>query len=127
MNKVVVGQALRFAVVGGISTIVNYAIYYALYKGIALHYQLSSAVGFMTGVAVGYSLNKYWTFGVVEKKNQEVAKYFAVYLVSLLLSLAFLHLTVELVGINPNIANFFAICLTTVTNFLGTKFLVFKV
>ncbi|MCS7005744.1 MAG: GtrA family protein [Cytophagales bacterium] len=126
INKVIIKQAFRFGVVGGISTIVNYGVYYVLYQFIGLHYQIASAIGFITGVFVGYGLNKYWTFESHEKQSAEIAKYFGVYIASLLLSLGFLYVCVEVIKISANIANLFAICLTTMTNFLGTKFLVFR-
>jgi hypothetical protein len=58
--------------------------------------------------------------------NSLLPKYCLVYLASLLLSIIFLKIAVGIVGIAPEIANIFAICLTTCTNFLGTKFFVFK-
>jgi len=119
-------QFLRFIVVGLLSTIVNYGLFYGLLSG-GLHYQLASALGFLAGVGIGYPLNKKWTYDHKEEAGKKLkAKYLAVYMASLGLSLAFLYLTVDLWGIDARLANLLAIGLTTMTNFIGTKFLVFR-
>lgn len=121
------GQFIRFAVVGVLCTIVNYAVFYALLEGISLHYQLASATGFLAGLAIGYPLNKAWTYNHKEKSSRKLkVGYLGVYLGSLALSLAFLYVAVDLVGIDARYANILAIGLTTCTNFLGTKFFVFR-
>lgn len=121
------GQFVRFAVVGVIATIINYAVFYVLLTAGDWHYQLASASGFLAGLAAGYPLNKSWTYkheGTVSAHKK--AGYISVYLASLALSLAFLYVAVDIVGLDARIANVLAIGITTCTNFIGTKFLVFR-
>ena len=88
---------------------------------------ISSGIGFVAGVFAGFFLNKNWTFDsrLVQTKRI-IISYFLVYIFSLALSLVFLKIAVGIFHISPEIANLLAICLTTCTNFIGTKFYVFK-
>lgn len=118
-------QFSKFLLVGLGSTAVNYGVFLIFLN--FSHYLLASAIGFIAGVFFGFFLNKNWTFSSSDIEARSILiHYFAVYLFSLCLSLIFLRITVGALGIPPQIANFLAICLTTCTNFIGTKFFVFK-
>ena len=125
--KKLITQFSKFVLVGILATIVNYGSFYILFHFLSVHYLIASASGFMAGVLAGYPLNRIWTFQAHDKKrHRDIVKYYSVYVVSLSLSLLFLKITVGVFGIDPRIANIFAIGLTTCTNFLGLKFIVFR-
>lgn len=118
----------KFVIVGIISTIVNYSIFYYFLEYLIIgFYKIASAIGYSSGVFVGFFLNKYWTFEAKEKNfRREIPIYFTVYFFSLLIGLLFLEFEVIFLKINVLIANFLTIVLTTIMNFIGTKFIVFK-
>lgn len=117
----------KFIMVGSWSTVINYGMFYALLQLVGINYLISSAIGFICGVFAGYELNRRWTFRVgKEKSYTEYIKYFTIYMLSLLLSLIFLKCTVYIIGLDPKVANILAIGLTTCTNFIGIKIMVFK-
>lgn len=126
MNKLS-KQFLKFCLVGVFATVINYGIFYLLINVFDFNYMLSSSVGFLSGVVAGFPFNKSWTF---KSKNDDWSKqillYGMVYTLSLILSLIFLKIQVEYLGLDPKIANIFCICLTTLTNFMGTKLFIFK-
>ena len=119
-------QFFKFLVIGVLSTLVNYLCFYVLFKHYLVYYLFSSALGFVAGVFVGYGLNKTWTFQVSKSSERYLHKYFAVYCISLLISILILKFMVSTLMFVPELANFVAIGVTTCTNFLGVKFLVFK-
>lgn len=117
----------RFLIVGGFSTIINYLFFYLLYIFLHVNYLFASAAGFLAGVAFGYMLNKTWTFRISSPSTKGlVVKYLTVYLVSLCLGLIAIHILIAIFKVNPLLANLFAIILTTCTNFIGTRLLVFR-
>jgi putative flippase GtrA len=125
-NKIGI-QFYKFIVVGVVATLVNYSIFYILLEFLKINYLISSAFGFLFGMVIGYFLNRKWTFQIeIKTTNAEIIKYFLVYTFSLILSLIFLKITVDAFKINAKIANFFALILTTFTNFIGIKITVFK-
>ncbi len=126
-NMPIAGEFLRFIVVGVLSTIVNYGVFYVLLRGFDVSYLIASAAGFLSGVGVGYRLNKSWTYAHQGRSSLALTmKYLAIYAVSLALGLAFLAELVNSLGLDARLANVLTIGLTTMTNFIGTKFWVFR-
>jgi putative flippase GtrA len=91
-----------------------------------LDYLLSSAIGFMAGVFLGFAMNKGWTFESSETSYIHLVKYVLIYCISLGISLLFLKYIIEANGINKYAGNIIAIGITTCTNFIGIKLLVFN-
>ena len=116
----------KFLAVGVFSTIINYCAFYILFKIFGVFYIASSIFGFLCGVFAGYQFNKKWTFSVVKSNKNHAFAYFCVYVCSLIVGVACLKALVEGLNFMPEIANFLMICLTTMTNFIGVKFVVFR-
>ncbi len=119
-------EIIKFLIVGGVSTALNYSSFFILLKLFELNYLLSSGLGYIFGLVLGYSLNKNWTF---EYKNESIKtklRYVVVYGVNLLLSLLILKGLKTNIGLNPIIGNFIVICYTTIANFMGIKIFVFN-
>ena len=119
-------QFFKFVTVGILSTSLNYSCFYVLFSFFSLNYMLSSATGYLFGVFVGFIFNKGWTFQYQIITVKEPLQYITVYTFSLLLGLAFLRVLVSKLNIPPEIANVATIALTTITNFSGLKFWVFR-
>jgi putative flippase GtrA len=118
---------LKFLFVGGLFTILNYAIFYILFRFFGVHYIIASAIGYITGLVLGYFVNKLWTYQVSKDSEESYAfMYLLVYMVSLAAGSFFLKVLVDYLHINELISNIFSIGLSTIMNFLGTNFLVFK-
>ena len=118
---------LKFVLVGGVSTSFNYALFYALHVFFNINYLIASATGYISGIFISYWLNKYFTFKAFEKATtKEIAKYYSVFIVSMLIGLAFLSFLVEILGMLPVYANILMIGFTVILNYLGTYYFVFK-
>ncbi len=113
-------------VVGGISTVLNYAVFLLLLNVFGVNYLLATIVGFATGAILGYYLNKTWTYDASDKGHSAAITYISLYSISLLAGLGFFWMLVEKLQIPPEFGNIFVIILTTIMNFLGTKFWVFS-
>ena len=120
-------QFQKFLGVGLISTAINYGLFFISFRFFHIHYIVSSVVGYCSGVLFGFSVNRSWTFRSLEtRKYRELFFYLMVYFSSLILSILFLRFLVLTLYLSPLLANIFAIGLSTVTNFLGCKLLVFQ-
>jgi hypothetical protein len=117
-------QISRFLIVGALSTILNYVVFLISLHHLNFHYLIANAAGFISGLALGYPLNKKWTFKK-DSQGQTFNKYFVVYTSSLLISMVFLKVTIGIFEFPAEISNVFAIAITTCTNFVGTKYFVF--
>lgn len=120
---------LKFLVIGGISTILNYAVFFLLFHRFAIYYVLASAAGYVAGVVVGYLFNRHWTFAAdkaLHRQSREFMLYCTVYVISLLTSLLLLAALVDWLGLDARVANGLVIAVSTLINFIGLRFMVFK-
>jgi putative flippase GtrA len=60
-------ELIRFLIIGGLSTILNYLVFLALLHGLNFNYLISNSLEFIAGVSFGYLFNKKWTFGHQQK------------------------------------------------------------
>ena len=119
-------KIFKFFVVAFLATFLNYLIFYFLLEALNVDYRISSATGIISGVFLGYYLNSKWTFQKSKKSKSKIVKYYAVYLTSLLISIYCLQLFVSKAGMDARIGNILCICSTFCTNYIGTRFWVFK-
>jgi putative flippase GtrA len=119
-------QFIRFAVVGGICTVVNYIIFISVTELTPIHYLVAATLGFLAGVVTGFYINKKWTFSKDDENKFYFLKYFLVYSFSLAVNLLILEYLVENYEVPKLIAQTIATGTTVFSNFFGSKVLVFK-
>jgi putative flippase GtrA len=117
----------RFLIVGALSTCINYGIYMLVYLVLKMSYEWAFVIGFLSGIASGYFLNRAWAFQVKSTDHQRnIWKYLTVYTTTLLIGLTFFKWAVKGFGVDPIVANFGIILITTCINYAGTRFWVFR-
>ena len=90
-----------------------------------LQNDIAKTISFFLGTLVAYTINKYWTFEKYEKSYKEVFQFGVLYSLTLFANVLTNHYVLNLTGI----IFFSFLCatgLSTVLNFLGQKFWVFK-
>ena len=118
---------MKFSLVGLLNTAIHYGVFYCLYRFMAVYHLLASGIGFCFAVTNSYLINKYWTFQSRGSDiRREFMKFLTVNLLSLSINLASMAILVELLSIHPPIAQFVAIGLTLLVNFLGNKCWTFR-
>jgi len=124
LSKIKKKELLRFLVGGG-SAVVTDFIAYKLLMLAGLDRNLSKAISFILGSAVGFVINKCWTFESKGFSGREILRYVILYsctaaINTLVNKIALMIVPVEVLGF---------LCATgvsTVLNFLGQKFFVFR-
>lgn len=130
-------QLLRFIIAGCCAVGTDCLLYYILSQYI--NFSIAKGISFLVGTIAAYILNKYYTFEQTTKSKKEIIKFFILYLSTLIANvgvnkLSFIILPCILKFIlNTNeykIVKLFAfLCATgtsTILNFIGQKFWVFK-
>ena len=120
-------RIIRFSVVGLMSTGVNYACFVLLYKVLQLHYILSSSIGYIIGLLLGYILNKNWTFiKKVDIDKSYIFQYSIAQIMALVFCQALLFYLVEFLRFGPLWANVIALAFAAIVSFLLIDIFVFK-
>jgi putative flippase GtrA len=117
-------ETMKFIVGGSSAVLTDFATYYLLlYLGVYVAY--AKCVSYVLGAIVGFVINKIWTFESKKFKFEEVWKYVVLYLVSALANTLVNQFILYIVSVKI-IAFLVATGFSTIVNFLGQKFIVFK-
>ena len=122
-SKFEIKEILKFLVGGGSAVVVD-ALFYAILKAY-IDFSVAKAISYILGAFVGFIINKLWTFESKKFKVAEIYKYIILYSCSALVNTVVNKFVIWII---PSTV-FAFLCATgtsTVMNFLGQKFLVFR-
>lgn len=91
-------EVLRYVVVGVTNTAVSMAVYVAL-LAVGVGYVAAVVAAYLTGIAIGYTLNRRWTFLAGGFSIDSLTRYTTVQATGLLLSVGLTSLFVERFGV----------------------------
>ena len=117
-------EILRFLVGGGSAVLTDFLTYRLLvYAG--LDVSPSKAISYVLGAGVGFLINKFWTFESKQFRPAEIVLYILLYACSACINTVSNKLVLQLTGMTV-LAFLAATGISTVINFIGQKFLVFR-
>ena len=125
-------EIINYLIVGVMTTIVSLGTYYLcvftfLNPDIALQLQIANVLSWIAAVTFAYFTNRKFVF---ESNNRnmirEAISFYLSRVATLLLDMGFMFLLVTLAGINDKIAKLVVQVLVMVSNYILSKFLVFK-
>ena len=114
----------RFLIGGSSAVITDYLVYTLLLKFLVM-VSAAKLIAFVSGSIVGFIINKFWTFESKGLLRYEIIKYAILYAIT-----AYWNVFVNNLALNyflPTwLAFLFATGASTIANFLGQKFFVFR-
>lgn len=128
-KKTLLYQFFRFCLVGGMGVLINLAVLYSLVELAYLWYIHAAIAAFTVAVSSNFFLNKIWTFKNERKGMKALEQYsefFIVCIIGLLINLGVLYLLVRYGNFWYLPAQFLAISLATINNFIGSKYWAFR-
>ena len=121
-------QLRRFIVAGVCAVATDTTFYFTLTALLENQVALSKSVSFIAGTIVAYLINKYYTFEQKHYSTNELIRFAMLYVSTLLVNTSVNSLVLFLLTEEFKIIAF--LCATgtsTILNFLGQKYFVFKV
>ncbi len=119
-----------YLVFGGLTTLVNYAVYLPIYNLAGLSAAVSNAIAWVVAVAFAYLTNKPFVFKSRDWSAKavlpELGKFVGCRVASGAMETVILLLTVDLLGWNGNIWKLVTSVLVVIVNYLGSKLVVFR-
>jgi putative flippase GtrA len=124
--KILEKEFIKFLLVGFFNTLIGLSIIYLLLY-ININNYISNFTGYMIGLSISYMLHKNFVFSNSSNKinKREIVNYVIIFVVSYSINLAILY-----IGLNyfiNYIAQFFAICGYTISNYLLNKNITFRI
>lgn len=119
---------IKFAIVGGMGSIINWSILYVLTEYAGLWYVVSSIIGILIATLNNYIINYHWAFRNERQNNTNMLTGWAKYQLSTgvcsLLYLGVLTMLTEVFGIWYMLSAIIAVFVSSTLNFLVVKKLV---
>jgi putative flippase GtrA len=120
------GQSIRFAIVGVANTTVGLAAIYAVMFFYGVAPGVANMLGYTIGLAVSFLLNRAWTFNNKGSTRQVLPRYLLVAACSYCLNLLALFTSIHLLGINAYLGQIFGVLAYTGAMFFGCRLFVFS-
>ena len=118
-------EFLKFAIVGGISALIEYSLYLSL--KLWMDYLTANILAFAITNIVTYILSKIYVFGSSDaNKVTEAALFFLCLLGALSISQFTLWVLVDYIGMDDRVAKGVAMSIAIVWNFFSRKYIVFR-
>ena len=125
-------QIRRFLVIGGLSVLTDWTVY-ALLTPLGLSKYPAKGIGYVSGMIVGFIGNKLWTFESARRSASEPFTYLVLYAITLGVNMVVNGVLLDVLAWwlpetwAWRLALFVATGVTTVLNFVGMKWITFRV
>lgn len=123
-------EAISYIFWGAVTTLVNYAVYFACRKVFLIHYIVSNVIAWIVAVAFAYVVNKVFVFGSRDWSRKTVLKegwqFVAARLFSGAAETCMLLLFVDILGYQDSIVKIIAGVLVIIINYIFSKWVVFR-
>ena len=118
-----VNQILKFIIVGGIATVLDYLIFYISCNLLNIYPLISNILSFSVSVIYNYLASVKWVFDVDSSKNKKQLFFEFMFLsiIGLFLTEIIIYIGIELLIINEMIIKFIASLIVMVFNFVTRK------
>jgi putative flippase GtrA len=121
---------IRYGFFGVLTTVVNYAVYFALTRLVHAHYMAANVAAWVAAVAFAFVVNKRYVFASEAAGFYAVMREAALFVVARLLSLGMesglLYLLVELAGLGDAGVKIVVGFVVILANYAFSKLVVFK-
>ena len=123
MNKKLLKQIMKFVVVGGVATIIDFVFLYIFKEIVNLPIILSNTLSFIISVIYNYIASIKWVFDVSEEKNkrQTFLMFIVFSVIGLILNDLIMHICISNLRIYYLISKLVATAIVMVFNFITRK------
>ncbi|MDO4287879.1 MAG: GtrA family protein [Eubacterium sp.] len=115
-------EIFRFAVNGGVSFVVDYAVLFILTEFFDVNYLISSGISFTLSVIVNYLICVLWVFKNVKKNDTKtVVLFVGSSVIGLLINQVLMWFFVEITGLYYMIAKIIATIIVMIWNYVAKR------
>lgn len=122
-------ELLVYCIVGALTTLVNWVVYYVLTGPVGMHYTIVNVIAWIVSVAFAFVANKRYVFQNEEREKEAVLRQALRFVLSRLGTLAaeelILFIGADLLKLDPDIVKIPANLVVIILNYILSKFLVF--
>jgi len=117
----------KFAIVGFTAAVIDFGLLYVLTEFVGLHYLISATISFIVAATWNYFLNRRWTFQSEGSKTRQIPVFFVIAVCGIIFNNSILFLGVEKLGLWYIYSKLIAAAFVTAWNFIGNKYITFRI
>ena len=118
-------EIVSYVFVGGMTTLVNYVVYFILLK-IHSHWLIANSISWIFAVLFAYYTNKRYVFKSTNNIKKEFISFILLRFMTLLIENICLYLLIDLLNLQPMISKVCVSFITILSNYILCKFKIFK-
>ncbi len=120
-------EAILYLIFGGLTTAVNWVVYFPLTKLTPIHYQAANVISWIAAVVFAYFTNRIFVFESKNKnKTAEFLKFTSGRVFSLLAEMALLFILIDGVHFHEDLSKIVGQVIVVILNYIISKVFVFK-
>lgn len=123
-------SVIVYLVLGGMTTLVNMAVYYVCYEHMGISSDLSTVIAWVAAVVFAFFTNKPWAFDSHDWSFKtvmaEAKRFLGCRLGTGLIELAMMHVAVEMLGWPGTPMKLLVGVVVVVLNYIGSRLMVFR-
>ncbi len=120
------GQFFRYVVVGISSFVLEYSIFYLLFRILSVYELVSNTVAITLVFFFNFLMNRIWSFKSKEKLLKQILMYGGLFLFNMVMSNLFIFAATEYLEISPLISKVLIMGLIVLWNFVIYKKIIYK-
>jgi len=126
-KKLLKFEFIRYVLVGGLATIIDWMVFYILVILLGLYYQFSLVISFSLGATTNYAFNKIFTFKCKSRKIISQFSLFSVIaVISLLLSMFLMFFLVDIILLEKMLSRILTTVIMLIINYSMNKYITFN-
>ena len=120
-------QLFLYLIVGGIATVVEWALFYIFFNFLDINYLIATALAFIFSTFANWLAGKVLLFKEWNNILSEIIKIYATSIAGLLFNLVLMWIMVEQLGIHEMLSKMIATGIVFMWNFLVRKYVIYKI
>lgn len=120
-------ELLRYIIVGGVTTTINFMIYYFFIYVVDMHYIGANVIAWIGAVLFAYDMNKEYVFQKGSDYDvKELISFFSLRFITLLIESLLLYIFISIFMINDMLSKIVVSIITVLANYIFCKYMIFR-
>ena len=117
LDKKLLEQIIKFIIVGGIATIIDFIVFFLLHELL----KVSTILSFSVSVVYNYIASTKWVFNVKKDRKNQFIIFLILSIVGLLINTIIVYITIDIFNWNPLLCKMLATTIVMIFNFITRK------
>ena len=125
MKRLHESRLARYIITGGMTTVVNYAIYFLL-QAARINYITANCAAWICAVTFSFFANRSVVFRSKGRRSHEFVRFFYLRLASMAAETLLLYMMVDVAGLDSAVSKIIVGFVTAALNYMACKYSIFK-